>query len=290
MAAVGCFAWVAMLNPEAVPGPPLLQQRIAFRGIGRNLNPLGTTISTVHPDPLSSNPIFGQVMVDAGNSGAAKLGASIHAVRVTWSPEHTLTCFARQASGHDVSALSDANISAVAGKHIADAIDSAFAPLLGAMTRSHKSMRDAVQRATADPAAIANSLRHTVRLCPPARALQRAAFYNHARITSRPTASSPTQPSNIARDHSQCLPRVVIFGGSMTWGKDAVWPEFRPFCPGCADTRQPKAKLLPTRSGSQTGFAELPHCCSWPGFLQRYVSAAFGSRVVNMAVRTVRIP
>lgn len=31
--------------------------------------------------------------------------------------------------------------------------------------------------------------------------------------------------------------RLVIFGGSMTWGRDAVFPAFRPMCPGCSDPR-----------------------------------------------------
>jgi hypothetical protein len=33
--------------------------------------------------------------------------------------------------------------------------------------------------------------------------------------------------------------RLVVFGGSMTWGVDAVAPAFRPMCPGCADPRKP---------------------------------------------------
>lgn len=73
-----------------------------------------------------------------------------------------------------------------------------------------------------------------------------------------------------ARGPSAPPPRILIFGGSMTWGTEPM-KRVRRTCPGCP----PAADLIKGRV-----FADSAHCCSWPKFLQRWLDDSIESGLV----------
>lgn len=92
-----------------------------------------------------------------------------------------------------------------------------------------------------------------------------------------------------AASHASDVPdvpaqRVIVFGGSMTFGTEPM-KKVRRSCPGC-----PHASTMKTAKGRIYGDA--PHCCSWPRFVDRWFSAAAANgsvlharaEVVNLAV------
>jgi hypothetical protein len=110
-----------------------------------------------------------------------------------------------------------------------------------------------------------------------------------ARMTTEPSAESGclfmaglTGSGPCAAQH-RTPGRVIVFGGSMTYGTEPM-KHVRRSCPGC-----PHASTMTTAKGRIYGDA--PHCCSWPRFVDRWFAAAASKGVlktrpdvVNLAV------
>lgn len=77
-------------------------------------------------------------------------------------------------------------------------------------------------------------------------------------------------------------PRILVFGGSMTWGTEPM-KRVRRTCPGC-----------PPPSGATKGkvFTDTPHCCSWPNFLQRWFNDLTDAGLIRIrpAVINLAVP
>ena len=162
-----------------------------------------------------------------------------------------------------------------------------FKVLEAKMVRSHAKMRNAVNKAI--PLHLHNAIVNMQGTACSHRGLMEVLFPpSQPQLPPHPpTADGPPSP---AGEHAVCTrTRIVIFGGSMTWGRDAVYPEFRPMCPGCTDPREKGWKGgLKTPPGLNV-FTNEPHCCSWPNFLARALDDAFSNtshriQLINLAV------
>ena len=131
--------------------------------------------------------------------------------------------------------------------------------------------------------------------------------YQHADGNINDNNKAPASRAMLEAAPPCNVSRIVIFGGSMTWGVDAAKPwtlnGARILCPGCpaepdntvtAPSHPADAASPPPAPQSQQqppppprAFSNQAHCCSWPSILSRFLREAGLEKevpVYNLAV------